>query len=142
MKIRSKKSFAAPLGAVVLVSLGLSACVSGGNRSQQVAMTCVQLNGMAIPAASIGLPTTGGVVTSAQIATTGTLATTFVFGDFDQLRAVIDPTATNVTRLEYDQLGRRTLLDDPDTGASTSHYTGPPATTSRRSARTSPRRAD
>jgi RHS repeat-associated protein len=66
----------------------------------------------------------GRVVTSAQVSSTGDVTTTFVYGDFNELRTVTDPTTKNVTTMEYDQLGRRTGLTDPDTGTSTSHYNG------------------
>ncbi len=66
----------------------------------------------------------GRVVTSAQVSSTGDVATTFLYGDFDELLTVTDPTLHNVTTMAYDQLGRRTVLQDPDTGTSTSHYNG------------------
>ena len=66
----------------------------------------------------------GRVVTSAQVSSTGAVATTFLYGDFDELLTVTDPTMHNVTTMEYDHLGRRTVLQDPDTGTSTSHYNG------------------
>ena len=66
----------------------------------------------------------GRVVTSAQVSSTGDVATTFLYGDFDELLTVTDPTMHNVTTMEYDHLGRRTVLEDPDTGTSTSHYNG------------------
>ncbi|MFS8067176.1 MAG: hypothetical protein ACMG6S_12465, partial [Byssovorax sp.] len=66
----------------------------------------------------------GRVVTSAQVSSTGNVATTFLYGDFNELLTVTDPTTQNVTTMAYDQLGRRRVLQDPDTGTSTSHYNG------------------
>lgn len=80
---------AAPAGWLAVATIGLSAC--GGGGSSPVAsegtqappatpavlpLTCAQLAGTAIPASSIGLPTSGGVVTSAApVAASGTGAT-------------------------------------------------------------------
>lgn len=66
----------------------------------------------------------GRVVTSAQVSSTGDVATTFLYGDFNELLTVTDPTTQNVTKMKYDQLGRRKVLEDPDTGTSTLHYNG------------------
>jgi len=80
------RNVAYQLGCVTLAALGLTACGGGGNDTannttaplapaaaapvatptvQPVA--CAQLAGTAIPAASIGLPTSGGVVTTAVV---------------------------------------------------------------------------
>ncbi|NEX62426.1 tannase/feruloyl esterase family alpha/beta hydrolase [Noviherbaspirillum galbum] len=78
---------AQPAGWIALAALGLSACGGGGGGSTPVAsdpgtttttpavlpLTCAQLAGTAIPASSIGLPTSGGAVTSATlVAASGT----------------------------------------------------------------------
>lgn len=66
----------------------------------------------------------GRVVTSAQVSSTGDVATTYLYGDFNELLSVTDPTTQNVTTMEYDKLGRRRVLKDPDTGTTTLHYNG------------------
>ena len=65
MTIHQMKSFALVLTVAALASLGLAGC-SGSDAvapaAQPQPKTCADLNGMVIPAASIGLPTTGAVV--------------------------------------------------------------------------------
>jgi feruloyl esterase len=66
MTIARKNSL--KLTSLAAAVLALSACGGGSDSPPpppaQVAKTCVELNGMTIPAASIGLPTTGAIVTS------------------------------------------------------------------------------
>ena len=50
-----------------LVSLGLTLVPSPQITMAQAASVCAGLNGMPIPATSIGLPTTGGLVTSTTL---------------------------------------------------------------------------
>jgi feruloyl esterase len=55
-----------------LVAMMLAACGGGGNETSAPPVTlspmaCAQLQGATIPAASIGMPTSGGVVTSAAV---------------------------------------------------------------------------
>ena len=67
----------------------------------------------------------GRVIVSAQVSGQTTLKTKFAYGDFNQLRTITDPSpSANVTTIGYDQRGRRTQLDDPDTGRSVTHYNG------------------
>lgn len=76
---------ARPIIWAALVSAGITACGGSGNSvasdSTQASpavlpVACAQLAGMAVPASSIGLPTSGGVVTSASVvAASGTGAT-------------------------------------------------------------------
>ncbi|MFH2130093.1 MAG: tannase/feruloyl esterase family alpha/beta hydrolase [bacterium] len=80
MNIYSMKSFAVVLTTAATVGLALAGCSTSGSApastsgnsaaassspSTPVVKSCIELSGMAIPAASIGLPTNGGKVTSA-----------------------------------------------------------------------------
>lgn len=62
------------------------------------ALTCNQLQGMAIPAASIGLPTTGATVTAAKpIAASGTgVAAVPAYCEVSGKIAPVDPAAPNI----------------------------------------------
>jgi pimeloyl-ACP methyl ester carboxylesterase len=64
----SRKNTPLKLSALAAAVLALSACGGSDNPAPpppaQVAKTCTELNGFTIPAASIGLPTTGAIVTS------------------------------------------------------------------------------
>ncbi|WP_433931900.1 FG-GAP-like repeat-containing protein [Sorangium cellulosum] len=51
------------------------------------------------------------------------LTTRYEYGPFDQVERIIDP-ELNVTVLDYDVLGRRTLLVDPDKGTTRFYYNG------------------
>lgn len=88
-----------PSVTAVIASLIIAGCGGdNGNQSAplpiQSAMTCAQLNGMTIPAASTGLPTTGATVTSTQVVpATGTGAA--AVGEYCKVLGDIDPaTAT------------------------------------------------
>jgi hypothetical protein len=65
MNICAKKSFTAVLTAAAIMILGLAGCFLDLDHPK--CKTCEELNGMEIPAAKIGLPTTGGLVTSATV---------------------------------------------------------------------------
>jgi feruloyl esterase len=77
MKICDKISASVTQTAVVILGLGLAGCGGGGggglteNLSPPAPVlatkSCADLSGMVIPAASIGLPTTGATVTSATV---------------------------------------------------------------------------
>lgn len=94
------KSVSAALASVAILGIGLMACGGGsdGAASPLAARTCAELNGMAIPAASIGLPTTGATVASSTVVTaTGTGAA--AVGEYCKVLADIkpvDPTAPNI----------------------------------------------
>lgn len=51
------------------------------------------------------------------------LTTRYEYGPFDQVERIIDP-GLNATVLDYDVLGRRTLLVDPDKGTTRFYYNG------------------
>ncbi|MBX3588438.1 MAG: tannase/feruloyl esterase family alpha/beta hydrolase [Ramlibacter sp.] len=98
----NKKSVSAALASAAILGLGLAACGGGGGGGDAAApiaaRTCAELNGMTIPATSIGLPTTGATVASSTVVTaTGTGAT--AVGEYCKVLADIkpvDPTAPNI----------------------------------------------
>jgi hypothetical protein len=51
----------------VAAIIGLGPIGFGNSASAAATMTCEELNGMVIPAASIGLPATGAMVTSTEV---------------------------------------------------------------------------
>jgi RHS repeat-associated protein len=51
------------------------------------------------------------------------IATHYTYGPFDLLKQIIDA-AGNVTQMDYDVLGRRTALNDPDRGLELTSYNG------------------
>ncbi|MFY2560891.1 RHS repeat-associated core domain-containing protein [Corallococcus terminator] len=63
----------------------------------------------------------GRVVRSANVMSSGTILTQYEYGPFGLPRRVIDA-SSNATLLEFDRLGRRTLLDDPDSGLRRTWY--------------------
>jgi RHS repeat-associated protein len=63
------------------------------------------------------------VVTSVQIAAGNDLATSYEYGDFDQIGRVIDPLGNTVAS-GYDRRGRRWFSDDPDAGTALFTYNG------------------
>jgi feruloyl esterase len=93
--------------AAVVASMGLSAC--GGNDDNvatapppttQAPLSCVQLNGMPIPAASIGLPTTGATVTSTEVvAATGT--GTAAVGEYCKVLGDINPVDPTAPKIKF-----------------------------------------
>lgn len=83
-----------------------------------------QVPGFVAPHSYVVRDVDGRVVTSTQVSSTGKLATTFLYGDFNEVLTVTDPTTKNVTTMSYDQLGRRKDLKDPDAGISTLNYNG------------------
>jgi feruloyl esterase len=105
MQLHNKKSFAGPLTAALLASLGLGGCSGGGDDAPiatqtLAAMTCGQLNGMTIPAASIGLPTTGATVTSTQVVPAAGTGTTAV-GVHCKVLGDINPVDTSAPKIKF-----------------------------------------
>lgn len=94
------KSVSAALASVAILGIGPMACGGGsdGAAPPLAARTCAELNGMTIPAAAIGLPTTGATVASSTVVTaTGTGAA--AVGEYCKVLADIkpvDPTAPNI----------------------------------------------
>ena len=91
------------LGAVLAATLCVAGCGGGGNDDDVVApprqaMSCAQLGGMSIAAGSIGLPTTGAVVTSATVVPAAGSGATAV-GEYCRVLGDIrpvDPAAQNI----------------------------------------------
>lgn len=92
------------LTALAAAVLALSAC--GGSDTlvppppAQVAKTCIELNGMTIPAASIGLPTTGAIVTSTVLvpaAGTGVAAV----AEYCKVLGDINPVDANAPKIKF-----------------------------------------
>ena len=82
-----------------LVSLGLTWMPSPQITMAQAASACDGLNGMPIPAASIGLPTTGGKVTSTTLVPANGLTGAAAIGEYCKVLGEIhpvDPTAPNI----------------------------------------------
>jgi pimeloyl-ACP methyl ester carboxylesterase len=82
-----------------LVSLGLTLVPSPQITMAQTASVCDGLNGMPIPAISIGLPTTGGKVTTATLIPPNGLLGAAAIGEYCKVLGEIypvDPTAPNI----------------------------------------------
>ena len=100
----SRKKTPLKLSAMAAAVLVLSAC--GGSDDPvppppaQVAKTCTELNGLTIPAASIGLPTTGAVVTSTALvpaAGTGVAAV----AEYCKVLGDINPVDANAPKIKF-----------------------------------------
>jgi len=107
MKNRKMKSVAAALTTAAILALALSACNGGGDDESpvtstpaQVTKTCAELNGMAIPATSIGLPTTGGVVTSATVVPAAGTGTALV-PEYCKVLASINPVDVTAPSIKF-----------------------------------------
>ncbi|MDB5766972.1 MAG: hcaG [Collimonas fungivorans] len=92
------------LGSALLGMMLLSAgCGGGGELHPGVPVGCSQLNGMAIPAQAIGLPTSGAIVTDAHIvapAGSGVAAT----GEYCLVKGEINPVDPAAPKIKF-QLG-------------------------------------
>ena len=82
-------------------TLTLAACGSSDDSAPVPApMTCTQLNGMSIPASSIGLPTTGAIVTStAVVAAAGTGPT--AVGEYCRVLGDINPVDATAPKIKF-----------------------------------------
>lgn len=99
----------AAIAAAIAASAALSACGGGGGgdaapvvppASAQVAKTCPELGSMTIPAASIGLPTTGAAVISAVLvpaAGTGVAAV----AEYCKVLGDINPVDINAPKIKF-----------------------------------------
>jgi hypothetical protein len=108
-----RKSLTMPLMVAISATMGLAGCGAGGEDSPmtstqapsiQVAkkdmLSCSELNGMSIGAKSIGLPTTGAVVTSTQLvpaAGTGAAAV----GEYCKVLGDISPVDPNAPKIKF-----------------------------------------
>ncbi len=104
MNTYKMKSVAVALTAAAILGVGLAGCGGGDGGTTEtpgpVTKSCADLNGMAIPAASIGLPTTGATVTSAAIvpaAGTGTAAV----GEYCKVLAAISPVDVTAPQIKF-----------------------------------------
>ena len=102
MKMPTRKFHVISLTTAVLGVLSLTGC--GGDDDPvppvQTAMSCAQLNGMAIPVASIGLPTTGATVTSTQVvAAAGTGAA--AVGEYCKVLGDINPVSASAPKIKF-----------------------------------------
>lgn len=101
----ARKNTTLKLTTLAAALLALSAC--GGNSDSpaplppaQVAKTCIELNGLIIPAVSIGLPTTGAVVTSTVLvpaAGTGVAAV----AEYCKVLGDINPVDVNAPKIKF-----------------------------------------
>ncbi len=96
MKMQTRSFRVLSLTAAALGVLNLTGCAV----PMQPVMDCAQLNGMAIPVASIGLPTTGALVTSTQVvpaAGTGAAA----IGPYCKVLAEISPVNSSAPKIKF-----------------------------------------
>lgn len=100
----ARKTTPLKLTALAAAALALSACGGGDNPAPpppaQVAKTCTELNGFTIPAASIGLPTTGAIVTSTVLvpaAGTGVAAV----AEYCKVLGDINPVDVNAPKIKF-----------------------------------------
>jgi hypothetical protein len=104
MNICNMKSVSAALTSAAFLGLWVVGCGGGhgGNAAPPPVVTksCADLNGMTIAAASIGLPTTGGVVTSTTVvAATGTGTATV--GEYCKVLASINPVDPTAPAIKF-----------------------------------------
>ncbi|MEP6964255.1 MAG: tannase/feruloyl esterase family alpha/beta hydrolase, partial [Polaromonas sp.] len=103
MKLHTRRFHVVSLTTAVIGAFGLSGCSDNDDAPLpplQAAMTCAQLNGMAIPVASIGLPTTGATVTSTQVvpaAGTGAAAV----GEYCKVLGDINPVNASAPKIKF-----------------------------------------
>ena len=93
-----------PLAGAAILGAVLAACGGGGGGGEislpLATKTCADLNGMAIPAASIGLPTTGATVTSTTVvAATGTGTATV--GEYCKVLGSVSPVDPNAPAIKF-----------------------------------------
>ncbi len=88
------------IAAAVLVLSTCGGNDSGTSPATQTPMTCAQLDGMTIPAASIALPTTGAIVTSTEVvpaAGTGVAAV----AEYCKVLGDINPVDINAPKIKF-----------------------------------------
>ena len=105
MNIQAEKSTALPLTAIVIAIAALAGCASQRHDAAApapaaVALSCAQLSGMAIPAASIGLPTTGATVTSTQVIAAAGAGATAV-GEYCKVLGEINPVDASAPKIKF-----------------------------------------
>lgn len=109
MNLPRKHPFAIPIAVAVFTSIGLAGCGSsddddsGNNNlatSTQAPLTCAQLNGTPVPASSIGLPTTGALVTSVEVVPAAGTGATAV-GEYCKVLGDINPVDPNAPKIKF-----------------------------------------
>ncbi|RZL99447.1 MAG: tannase/feruloyl esterase family alpha/beta hydrolase, partial [Variovorax sp.] len=91
------------LGAMLAAALCVAGCGGGGDDDDappRQAMTCAQLNGMTVAAGSIGLATTGAVVTSATVVPAAGSGATAV-GEYCRVLGDIRPVDTRAQSIKF-----------------------------------------
>jgi feruloyl esterase len=102
VNIQAEKSTALPLTAIVIAIAALAGCATQRQQApaSTAALSCAKLNGMAIAAAAIGLPTTGASVTSTQIvAAAGTGSATV--GEYCKVLGEINPVDASAPKIKF-----------------------------------------
>jgi hypothetical protein len=95
-----KSTLTATVAAALLIGCGGNDHPPAPPPGAQLPLSCVQLAGMTVPAASIGLPTTGAVVTEAQViaaAGTGPAAV----GEHCKVAGDINPVDPNAPKIKF-----------------------------------------
>ena len=96
MKIQTRSFRVLSLTAAALGVLNLTGCAV----PIQPVMGCAQLNGMAIPAASMGLPSTGALVTSTQMVPAAGAGATAI-GPYCKVLAEINPVDSSAPKIKF-----------------------------------------
>ena len=92
----------AATGLTLLAALALTGCAgTSAPRLAQQAMGCEQLNGMTLPASSIGLPTTGATVTSSTVVPAAGVGNAAV-GDYCKVLGDIHPVDTKAQAIKFE----------------------------------------
>ncbi|MEB0012034.1 tannase/feruloyl esterase family alpha/beta hydrolase [Glaciimonas sp. Gout2] len=104
MKLRSSQSFARLLTLAAMTSLGVAGCAGGHidrpSSPAKVTLACAQLNGMNIPATSIGLPTTGALVTS-SVTVPASGAGPAAVGEYCKVLGAIHPLDAHAPNIQF-----------------------------------------
>ncbi|MDB5930796.1 MAG: tannase and feruloyl esterase [Polaromonas sp.] len=105
MNLQSRKFHLVSLAAAAIAVLGASGCGGDDDEAPPVvpppkAMSCAELNGMAIASATIGLPTTGASVTSTEVvAAAGTGAA--AVGEYCKVLGDINPVSASAPKIKF-----------------------------------------
>ena len=105
MNLSRKHSFALPFVITVFASIGLVGCGSSDDdnndsaTSIQAPLTCAQLNGTPVPASSIGLPTTGALITSVEVVPA--TATGTGVGEYCKVLGDINPVDPRAPKIKF-----------------------------------------
>ncbi len=91
------------VGHVLLIAGGVGLAMAGdsGNQAQSLSReTCASLQGLAIPASAIGLPTTGALVETAAFVTASEAGN--INGDFCKVTGIVKPLHAGSPNLEFE----------------------------------------